>query len=132
MRARVESAFAGLDPSGAVAAECWRDYEQKLNRWHAASTALETLDERLAAVDAELDAILAPANRLVDALHRSGAATSPADLGIEPERLTWAVANCHLMRNRFTIADLAFFIGIYEPDDVAQLIADTESICGSV
>jgi len=33
MRARIESAFGPADPSGRMAAECWRDYAIKLDRW---------------------------------------------------------------------------------------------------
>jgi glycerol-1-phosphate dehydrogenase [NAD(P)+] len=130
MRVRVGDAFGHLDPSGATADECWRDYEAKLARWHASADALRTLDERWAAAETELDAILAPPAQLVAALRESGAPTRMSDLGIEPERLRWALSNCHLMRDRFTIADLAFFMGIYEAEHVDRLLAEAASIGG--
>ena len=34
----------------------------------------------------------------------------------------WALANGHLMRDRFTVADLAFFMGIWEAGDVDALL----------
>jgi glycerol-1-phosphate dehydrogenase [NAD(P)+] len=128
MQARVQSAFGHLDTSGAVAAECWRDYSRKLARWHAAAASLRTLEDRWATSEAELDSILAPAARLATALHNAGAPTRAVELGIESERLRWALANCHLMRDRFTVADLAFFMGIYEPDAVEQLLADAQAV----
>jgi glycerol-1-phosphate dehydrogenase [NAD(P)+] len=122
MRGRIYEAFGHLDPSAATAAECWRDYERKLTRWHAASP--DTLQARWTTAERELDAILAPAARLVTALHEAGAPTRMSDLGVEPERLRWALMNCHLMRDRFTVADLAFFMGIYEAEDIDELLAD--------
>ena len=35
-RARVHAAFAELDPSGRIGAECWPRYLAKLNTWQAA------------------------------------------------------------------------------------------------
>jgi glycerol-1-phosphate dehydrogenase [NAD(P)+] len=128
MRSRVYDAFGHLGASGATAGECWRDYETKLGRWHAAAPALRTLEARWADAERELDAILAPAARLVTALRESGAPTRMSELGVEPERLRWALANCHLMRDRFTVADLAFFMGIYEAAHVDRLLAEAASI----
>jgi glycerol-1-phosphate dehydrogenase [NAD(P)+] len=128
MRTRVYEAFGHLDASGATADECWRDYQAKLARWHAFAPLLRTLDARWAAAEPELDAILAPAARLVGALRESGAPTRMSALGVERERLHWALTNCHLMRDRFTIADLAFFMGIHEAEHVDRLLADAALI----
>ena len=40
----------------------------------------------------------------------------------------WALANCHLMRDRFTVADLAFLMGIWEPADVDSLLLDAAAL----
>jgi hypothetical protein len=32
------------------------------------------------------------------------------------------------MRDRFTVADLAFFFGVWEPADVEQLLIDAERL----
>jgi glycerol-1-phosphate dehydrogenase [NAD(P)+] len=128
MRSRVYDAFGHLGASDATAGECWRDYQAKLARWHAAAPALRTLDARWTAAEQELDAILVPAARLVTALRDSGAPTRMSELGVEPDRLRWALTNCHLMRDRFTVADLAFFLGIYEPGHVDRLLAEAASI----
>ena len=55
-----------------------------------------------------------------------------SDLGIDPERGRWALAHCHLMRDRFTIADLAFFMGRWEPADVDALIARVGALGGGL
>ena len=128
MRSRVDAAFAGLDPDGATADECWRDYARKLERWRADAAAVGTLHDQWPAVDAKLDAILTPASRLVDALRDAGAPVRLSELGIDASRLRWALANCHLMRDRFTVADLAFFMGMFDDEGVDALLASAAQL----
>jgi glycerol-1-phosphate dehydrogenase [NAD(P)+] len=132
MQARVTEAFAVADPSGAMAAECWGDYRHKLARWHAARPRLETLADRWPWFDADVGRLLAPPARLVSALQRARAPVRLSDLGIDPERGRWALAHCHLMRDRFTIADLAFFTGRWEPADVDALITRVGALGGGL
>jgi glycerol-1-phosphate dehydrogenase [NAD(P)+] len=132
MKARVTQAFADVDPSGAMAAECWSDYQRKLARWHAARPRLETLADRWPWFDADVSRLLATPERLVSALQRAQAPVRLSDLGIDPERGRWALAHCHLMRDRFTIADLAFFMGRWEPADVDALIARARALGGGL
>ena len=47
-----------------------------------------------------------------------------SELGVDRPRLRWALANCHLMRDRFTVADLAFFMGMWDSSDVDGLLDD--------
>jgi glycerol-1-phosphate dehydrogenase [NAD(P)+] len=121
---RVRGAFAALDPSGRMGGECWRDYSQKLQRWNGARESLATLAERWPAFDAELDALLGSPESLVNALREAEAPTRLSQLGIDADNARWAFANCHLMRDRFTVADLAFFMGAWERADVDALLAE--------
>ena len=132
MEARVTEAFAAADPSGAMAAECWSDYRRKLARWNAARPRLETLADRWPWFDADVSRLLASPERLVSALQRAQAPVRLSDLGIDPERGRWALGHCHLMRDRFTVADLAFFMGRWEPADVDALIARVEALGGGL
>jgi glycerol-1-phosphate dehydrogenase [NAD(P)+] len=132
MEARVGEAFATADPSGAMAAECWSDYRRKLERWHEARPRLETLADRWAWFEADVSRLLAPPERLLSALQRAQAPVRLSDLGIDPERGRWALAHCHLMRDRFTIADLAFFMGRWEPADVHSLVTRVEALGGGL
>jgi glycerol-1-phosphate dehydrogenase [NAD(P)+] len=132
MRERVNSAFAERDRSGAMAAECWRDYERKLERWHAARDQLARLPERWPAFEAQASKLLAPPERLLAALQRAGAPTRLSELGIEPDRARWAIANCHLMRDRFTVADLAFFLGLWDAAEVDSLLRQVDQLGGGL
>jgi glycerol-1-phosphate dehydrogenase [NAD(P)+] len=42
--------------------------------------------------------------------------------------VTWALTNCHLMRNRFTIADLAFLTGTWTDKDVAAILDEAAAL----
>jgi glycerol-1-phosphate dehydrogenase [NAD(P)+] len=123
MRPAVLRAFGSLDPSGAMAAECWRDYQRKLARWRELHGDADQLDP------AQLD----DAARLLEepavlraALHDSGAPARMADLAppVDGQTTRWALANCHLMRDRFTIVDLAWFLGVWQPTDIDAVLAE--------
>jgi glycerol-1-phosphate dehydrogenase [NAD(P)+] len=128
MHDRVLAAFARLDGSGAMGEECWRDYSAKLERWLGSRDQLRSLPERWPAFDARLDGLLAPATRLADALRAAGAPLRLGELGIDDETGRWALANCHLMRDRFTVADLAFLTGRWEESDVRELLDEAATI----
>jgi glycerol-1-phosphate dehydrogenase [NAD(P)+] len=132
MEARVNAAFASADSSGAMAAECWRDYRRKLERHHSGARSLATLAERWPAFDAEVERLLARPEQLAGALRAAGAPTRLRELGIEPERAQWALRSCHLMRDRFTIADLAFLLGLWDEDGVERVLALAERAGGGL
>ena len=83
---------------------------------------LETLWERWPAFDAEVDPLLASPERLVGALRAARAPVRLTQLGIRDATARWALAHGHLMRDRFTVADLAFFMGVWNPRDVDSLL----------
>jgi glycerol-1-phosphate dehydrogenase [NAD(P)+] len=132
MQRVVSEAFDAFDPSGAMAAECWQDYERKLARWNANRAALLALPERWPAFEQEVDRLLGPPEMLLAALQRAGAPTRLTDLGIDPQRAHWALSSCHLMRDRFTIADLAFFLGMWTTEDVDAVIEKATSLGGGL
>ena len=122
MSAQVHTAFASLDASGAMGEECWRLYRRKLARWSAKRNWLEQLDWTF--VLDEVAPLLADPRALVDALAQAGAPTRFAELAPAPAAPTvrWALANCHLMRDRFSVIDLAFFLGRWNDEDVEDLL----------
>jgi glycerol-1-phosphate dehydrogenase [NAD(P)+] len=124
MRARVTRAFLQLDASGAVADECWSAYERKLGWVNAHLSDLQAVCEQWARYDAKSVALLADPTTLSDTLRTAGAAARLTELDPDPgaEAAHWAVANCHLMRDRFTIVDLAELTGGWTDEDVEQVL----------
>jgi glycerol-1-phosphate dehydrogenase [NAD(P)+] len=132
MEPRVRDAFAQLDPSGQMGGECWRDYARKLERWNVAREQLRTLPARWDAFDAQLDGLLGTPELLIGALRAARAPTRLHELGIGESTTRWALANGHLLRDRFSVADLAFFMGIWEPADVDALLVEAARLGGGL
>ncbi len=132
MEEGVRDAFADLDPSGAVGGECWRLYSRKLRRWTANRRALETMDWR--AVENEVAPLLGGGEELAGALVTAGAPSrfSELDPAPSPDLVRWALASCHLMRDRFTVADLAFFTGGWGLEDVDSVLGEAASLGGGL
>lgn len=128
MEHRIHDAFELLDPSGRMAHECWQDYSRKLERWHASVELPRLLAARWDSFDQDLDSLLAPPERLASALRSAGAPLRLSELGVPADTVRWALANCHLMRDRFTIADLAFLMGLWEADDVDLLLDEAAAL----
>lgn len=132
MEGRVHDAFGELDPTGAMADECWRLYSRKLARWTANRERTAALD--LSEVAARVAPLLSPPGNLVESMAvaggpvRFGALEPPA----EPELVRWALENCHLMRDRFTVADLAFLLGIWTRTHVQDLLAEVAALGGGL
>ena len=122
MGAVVRGAFEALDPSGAMGEECWRLYRRKLVRWHDNRVHLESMD--WGEVDRAVAGLLVDPAELVPALAAAGTPIRFRDLvpAVEPGTVSWALANCHLMRDRFTVADLAYFLGAWGPGDVEAIL----------
>jgi aryl carrier-like protein len=129
-REDVIAAFSDLDPSGATAEECWRDYERKATwiRGHVGdiTAVLEALSEH----DDPVARLLAPTDVLVSALRRAQAPITFAQLDPAPKLdvVAWAVANAHRMRERFTVLDLAELLGLWGKDDVADVLSEHEGL----
>lgn len=130
MEERVRGAFDPLDPSGAMAAECWADYGRKLERWNASRPRLEALAAGWEEVRPRFEELLVDPARLAAAMATAGAPLrfSELDPAVDAGTARWALADCHLMRDRFTVADLAHFAGCWEDEDVAAVLAEAEAL----
>ena len=130
MLARTRDAFADLDPTGAMADECWAQYRLKLERWETSRSALPGIAETWPAIRAELAELLGSPQRIAAALTAAGAPARFGELdpAVSREDAAWALYNGHLIRDRFTLADLAWFAGIWTPDLVRSAIDDAASI----
>jgi len=128
LQPRVREAFGALDPSGATAEECWSDYRRKLARWQSSRAQLAGLGAAWAACERELEELVADPAVLAGALRAAGAPLRLSQLGVDADTARWALGACHLMRDRFTIADLAFLLGSWEADDVEAVIAAADAL----
>ena len=122
---RVRTAFELCDPSGEKGAECWADYQQKLASWRGNRDRANAVLTAWADHSATFKASVPTPESLAIGLGAAGAAATPQQLDswVTPEVWRWAVANCHFMRNRFTVVDLLFFFGWWTDDDVDLVIA---------
>ncbi|MFE9500570.1 iron-containing alcohol dehydrogenase [Streptomyces collinus] len=128
----VYTAFSWMDQAGEVAGECWSDYAKKLqhldhiNAAYRLQRALENWGDHAAT----LNSLLEQPERIVGALRESGSPLRFSELShpATAQTVTWALANCHLMRNRFTIADLAFLTGTWTAEDVADVLEEAAQV----
>jgi glycerol-1-phosphate dehydrogenase [NAD(P)+] len=119
----VREAFAEIDPTGEVGEECWNNYSQKLEHWRGCRPQLERFLENWPRHRDEMGEMVVSPERLGKALEKSGASARFGELGPPVPRDTafWALRNCHLMRDRFTLADLLFFLGWWNDEFVEKL-----------
>ena len=64
-------------------------------------------------------------------------ADAPARFGeldppVSPETARWALGNCHLMRDRFTLADLLFFAGRWDDAFIERILDRARSAGGGL
>jgi glycerol-1-phosphate dehydrogenase [NAD(P)+] len=123
-RAQVEETFMALDETGATSRECWAAYSKK-SAWIQSH-----LDEVQAVVnqwpvhDDHVAPLLKPPTVLAAALRDAGAAVSfdQLDPTPDPSVVRWAIRNCHLMRDRFTVIDLAELLGVWSMENIDELL----------
>jgi len=121
----VHAAFDPLDRTGRISDECWRDYSRKLSR---ITERLPRVNEVLAGWTGhagELQAIVRPSHVIARGLAAAGTPVDLEDLGPDVDASTarWAVQNCGLMRDRFTVVDLLTVLDWWQPADVDEVEA---------
>jgi glycerol-1-phosphate dehydrogenase [NAD(P)+] len=130
VEALIRERFAPLDPSGRMAAECWRDYQKKLALWTAAEARFDDVRARWdTEVGPRLRELVRPAATIREILRRTGHPLSFADLDppIPDEQARFALANAHLIRERFVIGDLLWWLGLAGASLGDELLTGTES-----
>jgi len=123
-RADIDQAFGPLDPTGAIAAECWQDYSAKLRKVDSRRHTIAQLLAQWAGHEPELRELVTPSVEIATGLRRAGAAVTFGDLSpsVSPELARWALSNCALMRNRFTVVDLLTLVGWWRDADVDEVL----------
>jgi glycerol-1-phosphate dehydrogenase [NAD(P)+] len=127
-RQRVTEAFRHLGTDAVI--ECWTAYSAKLRQVQAQLPTLQRMLEGWERVDQAVDRLLVPPDRLAAAMRELGAPVRFADLrpGYEPDVARWAIANGHLMRDRFTVADLVDLVGLGGEDGAAAVLGELATI----
>ncbi len=124
----VRDAFATIDPSGRVGAECWADYGKK-------AAAVDRLHSNLRAVvddwpehSPRLRSLVRPAAELAHSLVAAGGTARLTDLPAVtgPDQALWAITNCAYMRNRFTAVDLLIALGWWRSEDIDEVLQRAE------
>jgi len=112
MKARIESAFNPLDPSGKVAAECWSDYKIKLAAWQAHRAEFEEMLRDWPMVQEHLRTLTKQPEVASKILHAIAAPVQFDELTPVPavEEVRFAFRNAPLIRHRFTLGDLLVFL----------------------
>ncbi len=125
MEERVRSAFAEVDPSGAIADECWSDYRQKLRDWSEARSRFEALLEDWDDAKVRLRELVPKPEAVVEALAEAGHPLLFEELNVPvPEaEARWAFRNAHLMRKRFSHGDLLFYTSLFDDTHTERVFA---------
>ena len=131
-RDRVQGAFAELDPTGRIGAECWNDYSRKLTSCAERHAWFTRLLGDWPEHEPELRALGRSSARIGAGLRAAGSAATFGDLtpAIPGGLARWAVENCALMRNRFTVVDLLTLLGWWRPEDVDELLDRARTSAG--
>jgi glycerol-1-phosphate dehydrogenase [NAD(P)+] len=111
MQARIASSFGSIDPSGKAGAECWADYRQKLEKWHAHRSDFETVLKDWDLLCAQLSQETRPPEVILQILQTVEAPIRWSELTppIHEKQAHFAFMNASLMRKRLTLGDLLIF-----------------------
>jgi glycerol-1-phosphate dehydrogenase [NAD(P)+] len=121
---RVQKAFTALDPSGRMVDECWREVRQKADRFAGLGPHLRQFTLEWDTHRRELRRLLGSADVIRQVLEAGGAPSTFADLDptVDAGTARWALWNGHLQRDRFSMADLAWFAGAWSEELVEEAV----------
>jgi glycerol-1-phosphate dehydrogenase [NAD(P)+] len=124
MEGRVKAAFDWLDNDHSAANECWADYRIKLTRWHAHKAELTAFLANFDDFKAHVSGWVRKPEYIAKCMHEAGAPTRYSQLNypVDAKTVRWAINNCCLMRNRFSVIDLLYFSGIWDAKFVDMLL----------
>ena len=114
LHAHIRRLFQPIDPSGAMARECWNDYSQKLTLWRRNRAHFEQFCKDWYSIHRSKLASLVSSPQVVhQVLAQAGAPLTPQELEppISQEEYDFAVHNGHFIRTRFVLSDLLYFLG---------------------
>lgn len=130
MEPKVKAAFDWLDDTHNAANECWSDYQKKLEKWHANRESFESFLANFDSFKAQARKWTKSPEYIAACMHKANAPTrySVLNYPVDAKTATWAITNCHLMRNRFSVIDLLHFTGVWNDEFVRMLIDRAEAL----
>ncbi len=114
LQAYIHQLFQPVDPSGAMARECWSDYSKKLALWRSNRASFERFCQAWHTTHRpKLASLVCPPNVVYQILDQAGAPLTPQELEppISQEEYDFAVRNGHFIRQRFVLGDLLYYLG---------------------
>ncbi len=114
IRTHIQQLFRQVDPSRAMARECWHDYSEKLLLWRSSRTRFEHFCAHWHSLHRSKLASLVSSPHIVHTiLAQAGAPLVCQDLQpvISQQEYDFAVQNGHFIRKRFVLGDLLYFLG---------------------
>lgn len=129
-RSGLEAAFAEVDPTGAMAAQCYQSYARKLRLLCSAGDPIAALRAGWPRHRDQLETLLAGPAELAGVLRAAGLPVTFADLGVPVSATTvrWALASCPLQRQQAGVADLALLLGAWQDDDIDEVLARSGTV----
>ncbi len=121
MQQRIQATFDEIDPSGAASNECWQSYRKKLEKWQQARARFEAFLHNWSQERSQLAELLTAPEAIVQGLAQAHHPLRYEDIGVPEQQVRWAFKNGHLMRDRFSIADVLNYTGLLDDtfvDDV--------------
>lgn len=128
MEQRIQTTFNAIDPSGAVSNECWQSYRKKLDKWRVARARFEAFLHNWSEERARLAELLTAPEAVVQGLAQAHHPLRYEEIGIPEEQVHWAFKNGHLMRDRFSIADLLNYTGLLDDTFVEEIFAQMHTL----
>ena len=106
MEPRVKAAFDWLDDTHNAANECWADYQKKLQRWHDHKAEFKAFLDNFDEFKKAVAPWVKKPEYIADCMHKANAPTrySKLNFPVDEKTVRWAITNCHLMRNRFSVS----------------------------
>ena len=124
MEPKVRAAFDWLDEEHNASNECWSDYSKKLAKWHDNKENFQKFLDNFDEFKAHVSSWVKKPEYITNGMHTLGAPSHYSELNfpVDEKTVRWAITNCHLMRNRFSVIDLLHFSGIWNEEFVSMIL----------
>jgi len=132
MERRIAEVFLEIDPSGAMGAECWRDFQKKLIIWNNAQPQFIRLLADWPELKHKMREMILPAKTYVQMLHAAGHPLTFDELGIDKVEAIWAFRNAYMLRKRLSTTDLMIFMDWIDEDWIQWVFSEAQNLINQV